>query len=57
MELYHPINSSKRWSGNHQYYRLPLPDSANSDLCQHGKQRNSLIRIKAIKLALKQDSG
>ena len=38
-------------------YLLPLPDSANSDLCRHVKQKNGLIRIKAIQLAPKQDSG
>ena len=57
MELYHSFDSSKRWGGNHWYYLLPLPDSANSDLCRHVKQKYGLIRIKAIELALKQDSG
>ena len=57
MELYHSFDSSKRWGGNHWYYLLPLPDSGNTDLCRHVKQKYGLIRIKAIQLALKQDSG
>ena len=55
MELSHSFNSSKWWSGNHWSYLLPLPDSDNNNLCQHVKQKNSLISIKAIQLALKQD--
>ena len=57
MELYHSFDSSKRLGCTHWYYLLPLPDSANSDLCRHVKQEYGLIRIKAIELALKQDSG
>ena len=57
MELYRSFDSSKRWGGNHWYYLLPLLDSADSDLCQHIKQKYGLIRVKASQLALKQDSG
>ena len=58
MELYHLFHSSKWWGGNHWYYlNLLLPDSANSDLCRHVKQKNGFIKIKIIQLALRQDSG
>ena len=57
METYHSFDSSKQWGGNYWCYLLLLPDSAISDLCGHVKQKYGLLRMKAIQLALKQDSG